>query len=472
MRYRQICFVIGFGVFCASVHAAIPLQINHQGVIKVNGVPFDGNGNFRFAFVDPDTGQNLWTNDGSTTGTNQMPTAAVSLPVINGIYNVRLGDSLLPNMVPIASAVFNDDNVVLRIWFDDGVNGNRQLSPDQPVTSAGYVYHALTAETADNGVPSGGLILDVTSAPPTGWTHIGDVLQSDSSVGRARAEMPVPRTQFGVGVLNSRIYAIGGTEGPIESSGPVGTNQAYDPSLNSWLTYTSMPTPRQRLAIGVVNGKIYAIGGGAHSIVGTNEEYDPVANTWAPKADLPQARTEAAIAVLNGLIYVLGGYASSVASTNFIYNPESNTWAQGTSMPEPLEWTAACVVDNRIYVIGGTGASQTPVDTVFEYDPVGDSWTRKAPMPTPRFQHSAVVVGQAIYALGGRNDSTTLHTVEQFIPSQNAWYPKPSMIDGRRNFGAGVVGEEIYAFGGFSDAMIGDNEEYPVPNIYFLHRKD
>ncbi len=48
-----------------TVKGEIPLQINHQGLVKVNGVPFNGNGDFRFALVDPDTGNNLWTTDGT-----------------------------------------------------------------------------------------------------------------------------------------------------------------------------------------------------------------------------------------------------------------------------------------------------------------------------------------------------------------------------------------------------------------------
>ena len=118
-----------------STFAAIPLQINHQGVIKVDGEPFNGNGDFRFALVDPDTGNNLWTNDGSNLDSNTRPTMPVNLPVINGIYNVRLGDILLSNMTTIAPTVFNDDNIVLRIWFDDGVNVVKRMTPDRVLTS-------------------------------------------------------------------------------------------------------------------------------------------------------------------------------------------------------------------------------------------------------------------------------------------------------------------------------------------------
>ncbi|MCG3198374.1 MAG: hypothetical protein GHCLOJNM_02873 [bacterium] len=163
--------------------AAIPLQMNHQGVIKVGGNPFNGNGDFRFALIDPDTGLNRWTNDGTQLNAVGTPTNPVNLPVINGIYNVRLGDASLTNMIPIQSSVFDDDNIVLRVWFDDGTaNGNQQLMPDQKVTSAGYAFHAVRAETAGdadtvNGIQASALLLTgevrmwagPISAIPSGW---------------------------------------------------------------------------------------------------------------------------------------------------------------------------------------------------------------------------------------------------------------------------------------------------------------
>jgi N-acetylneuraminic acid mutarotase len=471
-------FIVVISLLSVACEAAIPLQINHQGFIDVGGTAFNGNGDFRFSLVDPDSGNNVWTNDGTNVGTSLTPTNAVSLAVINGIYNVRLGDTTLLNMTSIPSMVFDDQNLVLRIWFDDGTNGNEQLIPDQPLTSVGYAYHALTAETAGNGVPSGRLILDSTSTPPPGWTYIDAVLQSDSQEWRTRTGMKTKRFEFGVGVWNDQIYAIGGSTG--EETGPiVGTNEAYDPLLNSWISYATMTTPRSRLAIGVVNDKIYAMGGGfSNPSFSHNEEYDPVTDTWAPKAPLPQPRSGAAVAVWNGRIYLLGGTdGPSPMSTNLIYNPldgSQGTWTVGAPMPAAVQFPAVGVVDNRIYVIGGNNGNRE-VDTVYEYDPMGNSWTTKEPMPTARYHHAVAVVGQAIYALGGKNDSNPLlaeNTVEKFIPSQNAWYTTTGMLERRRNLGAGVVGGRIHAFGGIYDSVIGNNEEYTPPNVYYLHRKD
>ena len=129
--------------------AAIPLVINHQGRISVGDTTFEGVGSFRFSLVDSGSGMNLWTNDGSGIGTSQPPVAAADLAVARGVYSVGLGDTAIPGMTALPSDVFDSAGVMLRIWFDDGVNGSQQLTPDQALNSAAYAFHALKSEDAD-----------------------------------------------------------------------------------------------------------------------------------------------------------------------------------------------------------------------------------------------------------------------------------------------------------------------------------
>lgn len=143
--------------------ASIPLEINHQGVVAVDGIRFNGDGDFRFAIVDIDD-NNLWTNDGSSLNTPGIPATAVSLTVAKGIYSVRLGDAALLNMVEIPPTVFDDGNVRLRIWFDDTQgNGIQELTPPHVLTSVPYSFRTR--------IPSGvivmwfGLVVDI----PSGW---------------------------------------------------------------------------------------------------------------------------------------------------------------------------------------------------------------------------------------------------------------------------------------------------------------
>lgn len=145
-----------------------PNQINHQGVVAVNGVRFTGSGQFYFAVLDGGTGVNVWTNDGSQIGTTNRPDTAVTLAVGDGLYSVRLGDVSLANMTTLDGTVFGDSDRKLRVWFNDGSSGVAQLSPDHVLTSNPYAFvAALAAEVPDGSVTIGKLAFDVAGAD--GW---------------------------------------------------------------------------------------------------------------------------------------------------------------------------------------------------------------------------------------------------------------------------------------------------------------
>lgn len=129
----------------ATLFADVPKTINHQGLVTVNGTRFNGTGHFRFAIFDPDTGVNYWTNDNTSVPGPGIPTSAVNITVTDGVYSVLLGDTSLSNMTPIQLPTLGApgaENARLRIWFDDGVNGNQQLTPDHPLAASPYTHQA------------------------------------------------------------------------------------------------------------------------------------------------------------------------------------------------------------------------------------------------------------------------------------------------------------------------------------------
>src|SRR5437667_7662923 len=85
--------------------AQVPQLINFQGRVAVDGVNFNGTGQFKFAFVNGDGSASYWSNDGASTGGSE-PLNAVTIPVSQGLYSVLLGDPALTNMTPIAATIF------------------------------------------------------------------------------------------------------------------------------------------------------------------------------------------------------------------------------------------------------------------------------------------------------------------------------------------------------------------------------
>ena len=129
-----------------SANAQVPGVINYQGRIVDNGVNFNNTGSFEFALISPGGTTNYWSNDGTAIG---QPALAVPLAVTNGVCSVLLGDTTIPNMIlAIPATVFSNSSVLLRVWFNDGVQGFQQLSPDQRMAVAGYALQAQNAYTA------------------------------------------------------------------------------------------------------------------------------------------------------------------------------------------------------------------------------------------------------------------------------------------------------------------------------------
>jgi hypothetical protein len=179
-----------------------------------------------------------------------------------------------------------------------------------------------------------------------------------------------------------------------------------------------MPTAREHLAVGVVNGVLYAVGGAVDFNGGarqTVEAYDPVTNTWTTKAPMPTARWLLAVGVVNGVLYAVGGETPGVLQTVEAYDPATNVWTTKAPMPTARTALAVGVVDGVLFAVGG---SNGPVfETVEAYDPATNTWTAKAPMPTARRSLGVGVVNGVLYAVGGLNDTSgNLATNEAFTP--------------------------------------------------------
>jgi len=145
-----------------------PQLMSYQGRVAVNGTNFGGTGLFKFALVSGDGATTYWSNNG-TSSNGSEPSAAVSLPVNNGLYSVLLGDTSLANMTsPMPASVFAaQSDVRLRVWFNDGTHNTQQLSPDQRLAAVGY---AMVADT----VADSSLVKVLPGATQTATLAIGE----------------------------------------------------------------------------------------------------------------------------------------------------------------------------------------------------------------------------------------------------------------------------------------------------------
>jgi hypothetical protein len=173
MKRLHLIVVLIIGLFATAAFAQVPPLINYQGRVVVGSTNYDGTGQFKFALVNSNGTVSFWSNDGTSSGGSQ-PTASINLTVVKGLYSVLLGDTTIagmPTAIPIT--VFTNYDVRLRVWFNDGVTGFQQFTPDQRIAAVGYSLiganvpdGAITSNKLANGAVTSAKLADnsVTAA--------------------------------------------------------------------------------------------------------------------------------------------------------------------------------------------------------------------------------------------------------------------------------------------------------------------
>ncbi|MHC4070614.1 MAG: kelch repeat-containing protein [Planctomycetota bacterium] len=298
------------------------------------------------------------------------------------------------------------------------------------------------------------------------------VSPAEENTWTTKADMPTRRYVLSSSVVDGKIYAIGGGVGT-GASQTFSTVEAYDPVTDTWTVKADMPMARATGGCSAVNGRIYVIGGKESAFGETYssvQEYDATTDTWTAKADMPTARAWLSSSVVNGKVYAIGGtftYNGTPLSTVEEYNPATDTWTRKADMPTARACLTTSAVNGKIYAFGGTRTNpmNRGISTVEEYDPATDTWTRKANMPRARVWLSSSVVNEKIYVIGGLTYGNTNHLplVEEYDPATDTWTRKADMPTARSALTTSAVNGKIYAIGGWmgsSTIIISTVEEY------------
>ncbi|MBI5383253.1 MAG: tail fiber domain-containing protein [Verrucomicrobia bacterium] len=148
-----------------------------------------------------------WSNDG-TSGAGSEPAAAVSVPVSNGLFTVRLGDPALANMTALGAGLFTQSDLKLRIWFNDGVNGFAVLHPAQPLTAAPYALVAGTVSQLSG--PYGNAV--AFDNPANSFRGSGAGLTALDASQLSQGTVPAERLPGNL-VRTNQVWLLGGNSG-------------------------------------------------------------------------------------------------------------------------------------------------------------------------------------------------------------------------------------------------------------------
>jgi subtilisin family serine protease len=317
-----------------------------------------------------------------------------------------------------------------------------------PNATAGQVAVALTTNATE------GVLTSVPAGTVNRLLYTGFV---SPSVWQPRAPLSRPRRELALGAVNGIVYAIGG----IGLTGTLGGVAAYDPATDKWSSKAPLPAFRQSGGgATTIGGLLYVPGGYDASNVLTRSlfAYNPTSNTWVTKAGMPIMSGCGASRSIAGKLYVFTGCTGNPAAPAGLlhrYDPSTNTWTVRKAAPHAHRYPAAGAINGKLYVAGGNTGTNAASASLDVYDPVTNTWATAASMPTGRRGGAGAVINGILYVIGGRNVAGDyVPTVEAYNPATNSWVSKPSMPAARAGLGVVTSNGAIVAVGGRNSTTI------------------
>ena len=497
-------------LFCPPLPAQVPQLISYQGRVVVGTTNFDGTGQFKFALVNAAGTTAYWTNDGTHLDGTE-PTSAVALTVTKGLYSVLLGNSSLPNMLAVPASVFNNPDVRLRVWFNDGSSGSQRLAPDQRIAAVGYA--AMAAGVSDGAITSAKIANGAVGQTQLGDNAVGQAQLANNAVGSAQlADSSITMPKIAPGAVGNAQLAPGAVSGDIwfatnAAGAPLarfsqtavwngsemivwgGFNAIalndggrYNPALNNWTAVNVAGAPAGRSQhTAVWTGSVMIVWGGNGSAGPLNDggRYNPGTNTWAATnlSGAPSGRrSQTAVWTGSEMIVWGGGFGGGIQGVTKLndgarYNPISDSWTatSGSFAPTARYLHTAVWTGAQMIVWGGLG--QGFLNDGARYNPLTNSWsaTNLAGTPAARSSHTAIWTGTQMIIFGGSNASS-LNDGARYDPTGDVWMPTANAAAPRYEHTAVWTGSEMIIWGGTaSDNPVRSNtgEHYkPATNLW------
>lgn len=299
---------------------------------------------------------------------------------------------------------------------------------------------------------------------------------------------------------NPKPGTAGTASGSVSPEAMGGLNLAYgDMPANSWTVGSPMAHERVGLSVGVLDNKLYAVGGDGEASL---ELYDPLRDSWqlvplavsadpySPASPANRSRYFGAVVTSGDRLFYVGGTSDFLLPFMEVYDPRTYQWLDLWS-PYFTSWRfarmahAAVNVNGVVYVIGGLSSvngSLVPIGDVYAVSTIADENYLKAPLPTPRAGLGAAVLGDRIYVAGGygtrggpdtpvATDSMLCYMAGEWIDTAPSGAKLAPLKVARHSFGSAVLNGKWYVAGGMDAAgqPLGSVEEYdPSTNTWTL----
>lgn len=412
----------------------------------------------------PTSGQvasTLWSNDGTSTTGNE-PTGGITIPVSGGVFTIHLGDPTVATMAALPVAIFTNQPMYLRVWFNDGANGFEQLSPDTLLPTAGF---SMVAATLANGVPD--------SVPPDGSiteakladAAVSSLKLADGAVSQAKlANAAVGTLQLADNAVSSAKVA----DGSIASAKLAGSSVSSSKLANGAVTETKIAdtaVSTLKLADGSVNAAKLANGTVVRSVNGFTDQITLAAGTGVSLSQ--NAGTVTISAVNSGGGWNLNGNSGTSPTTDFLGTTDNQPLeihaggervlrlepSAQTGVANLLGGSSANTISGAVGgIVAGGGSPAAPNAIAADFSTISGGQGNEVNSA------SAVVSGGAHNTIGTSSDFSVIGGGNSNTVSQSAAYS--SILGGLNNtISGGSSGAAV--FGG-TDNLIGSNAQYAL----------
>ncbi|KAH9381157.1 hypothetical protein HPB48_020814 [Haemaphysalis longicornis] len=213
----------------------------------------------------------------------------------------------------------------------------------------------------------------------------------------------------------------------------------FDVVAQQWSSINSMRQLRAFFGIAVLNSRVYCIGGSPNGIVvlDTAEEYDTVTGTWRSAGRMQLPRLGASAASCAERVYIVGGMSTeAIVRSAEAYDPATGQWTTVAPMTLQRVFHSLVTYRDKVYAIGGVALKSNVCEV---YDPQSGKWSKTAKTKSITGKMTAVVLDDKIYAIGEASQKDYGRRLEYFSGDDGKWHSIPGCLPPRWFYSACVV---------------------------------
>lgn len=248
-------------------------------------------------------------------------------------------------------------------------------------------------------IPGGG----ATHGFPAEKTNFDKMMIYDirQNLWKLTSPMKINRRYCNVGLLDGKIWVVGGFTEKNKIESPTNSVEIYDPLTNRWVDAPPLAYPCAEVVAGIINERLYV----AYSNHERNENFmqsiAPGEKNWRTEVAPPYP-----IYQTDGCVYENSFFIMIPAVGLISFDTSSGTWKSdhkkypGRQAPRAAALTT---FKNEIWVISGTDIENE--QNVRTYNPKEKQWKEKEPLPHPTLWADALEADGKLYLLGGASFS-------------------------------------------------------------------